>query len=146
MPQLFSDTKCTSDNGTTSWEAIYKLFMDEEPRVIKRVAMGDASSSYETTYSDVTNSFLHRIFARKKILSYIDMVKWIIDNLNIVEMTFLNSTETIIGSFKDEYLEKMYHIPDPQKIYHKNFLQKFAEGNKLELEPIRQWIYDLDQT
>lgn len=63
----------------------------------------------------VANSFLHIIVARPKILPYIDMIRWVIDNLDITDRLFLTPKKKIIGSFKVEYLRKIYHIPPPQK-------------------------------
>ena len=50
------------------------------------------------------------------------MVRWIIDNLNIEDRTFLTSKGTMIGSFKAKDLKLMYHIPNPKKVYDKQFL------------------------
>ena len=63
--------------------------------------------------------------AQPKIVPYTDMVKWIIDNLNIAERKFQNSRETIIGCFKAEDLHKMYHFPDPQCIYDRKYVEDF---------------------
>ena len=65
------------------------------------------------------------------------MVKWIIDNINIADMTFLTSRKIVIGSFTAQDLKKMYHIPDPQKVYGKFFLEQFASGNEVESDPIK---------
>lgn len=45
----------------------------------------DSNMILKTTYSDVANSFLHRIVARPRILPYIDMVLWVVENLSSVE-------------------------------------------------------------
>ena len=78
--------------------------------------MVDASDSSEPTIEEVSNSFLQRIATRPKILPYIDIVKWIIDNLDIEDRNFLTSRGKMIGSFKAKYLKIMYHIPDPKKV------------------------------
>ena len=44
-----------------------------------------------------------------------DMIRWVIENLIIEDRQFRNSRMELIGSFKAEDLNKMYHIPDPQE-------------------------------
>ena len=34
IPPLFTDTTCASESGSTSWEAMYKLFEDEKPHMV----------------------------------------------------------------------------------------------------------------
>lgn len=75
---------------------------------------------------------MHRITARPKILPYIDMVIWIIDNLNIGDNKFLINRGMMICSFKFEDLKLMYHIPDPEKVYDKEFLAQFTNENELK--------------
>lgn len=113
MPPLFSHTTCTIGSGTSSWESIYQLLESEGPKVIQRVSITNTTSSFESSNYEFDNSFLHRIVARLKILPYTNMVKWIIENINIIDNTFLTSRKTGIGSFTVEYLKKMYHIPYP---------------------------------
>jgi len=80
---------------------MYNLFEEENPIVeaVKKATF-DVSSSCKTNFSNVTNSFLHRIFACPKILPYADMIKWMIDNVNIEDITFLMSGKMIVGFFK----------------------------------------------
>ena len=33
----------------------------------------------------------------------------------------------------------MYHIPDPHKVYNKDFIKEFAASNEVQSEPIREW-------
>lgn len=33
----------------------------------------------------------------------------------------------------------MYHLPEPEKKYNKDFLKKFADENEIESTPIRRW-------
>ena len=56
MPGLFSDIVCSLDVGNASWEYIYKIFENEGTITAK-----DSTPVSNTTYSDVVNSFLHRL-------------------------------------------------------------------------------------
>ena len=98
---------------------MYKLFEDEKPHKVQTKEIVDDLDTLEATIEEVANYFLHRIDAQPKILPYTDMVRWIIDNLNIRDMTFLTSIGMMIGSFKAEDLKLVYHIPDSEKVYDK---------------------------
>ena len=110
---LFSDTNCNKDCGIYSWEAMYKLFEDEKPRVIVKITSAGASISSHPTYFDVACSFIHKVATRPKILPYTYMVKWVIYHLNIEDRTFKDSKGENIGSFRAEELRIMYHLPIP---------------------------------
>lgn len=59
---MFTNTTCTPNIGTTSWEDMYNIFKEEEPRVVERNATkNDSTSTSETTWINVANSHLHRI-------------------------------------------------------------------------------------
>lgn len=75
--------------------------------------MIDETNSSEPSYFKVTCSFLYRIAARPKDLPYTNMVKWLIDNLNIIDRMFKNSKQENMGSFTLEDLRIMYHFPMP---------------------------------
>ena len=34
----------------------------------------------------------------------------------------------------------MYHLPNPQKVYDKDFIKDFAASNETHSEPIREWM------
>lgn len=124
---LFTDTTCGPESESSSWESMYKLLEDEKPYKIQRIETIGTPDSFEATTGEVTNSFLHRIPTRPKILPYNGMVRFVIDNLNIGDRTFLTSRGTIIGSFKAEDLKVMYHLLDPEKVYDKEFIAHFTK-------------------
>ena len=122
MSSLFSDTVCNKDCGSSSWEAMYKLFEDEGPRVIDKVSATCTNSTSDATLFGVACSYIHWIAATPKILPYTDMVKWAIDHLNIEDRIFKNSRGEIMGSFKAEDLAAMYHLPTPQQRYNNKYV------------------------
>ena len=83
MAPLYTDTACNRDAGIATWEGMYNLLEEENPRVMEVVATAGSQSSSETSLTELACSFLHRIAARPKILPYTDMVKWILDNVDI---------------------------------------------------------------
>lgn len=70
------------------------------------------------------------------------MVKWIIENINIFDWAFQNSRQMVIRSFTAKDLKRMYHIPDPQKVYYKAFLEHFTTENEESSDLIRQWRFN----
>jgi len=104
MLALFSDTICTKDYGHSSWEAMYKFF--EESKVTQRTMIVDDTILVSNiTSSDVANFFLHRIAATPRLLPYIDMVRWVVDNLSIFYWRIITSKHTVIGYFTNEDLQ-----------------------------------------
>lgn len=81
---------------------IYKLFEDENLRVIVKhtVVVDDSPPSNGVVWNDVANSLFHKIVAHPKILPYTYMVRWVVDQLEITDRTFITSRKTTIGSFK----------------------------------------------
>lgn len=135
---LISDTTCSGLIRTT-WQGTYNLIEAEEPQLTTVQAIADSTRKSEGTLKDLADSFLHRIAAREQILPYTDVVRWAIEEIQILDRTFSTKDERIFGSFKADDLRQMYHLPEPEKIYNKAFLEKFADENEVESEPIWDW-------
>lgn len=135
---LISDTTC-SGLGRTTWQSTYNLIEIEEPKVTTVEATADSTRKSEGTLKDLADSFLHRIAAREQILPYIDVVRWAIEEIPILDRTLSTRDGRIFGSFQADDLRQMYHLPELEKIYNKAFLEKFANENEVESEPIRDW-------
>lgn len=80
MAPLYTDISCKGDVGISTWEGIYKLLEEENPRIMKVTVVSDSQGSSEASLEELACSFLHRIAARPKIIPYTDMIKWILDN------------------------------------------------------------------
>ena len=103
------------------------------------MAAADPFKKSDATLKELADSFLHRIAAREQVLPYTDVVRWEIEEIPIVDRTFHTRDGRIFGSFKSEHLREMYHLPEPEKIYNKDFVEKFAAENEVPSEPIRDW-------
>ena len=106
-----------------TWEGVYNLLESENPKVtIAKVSVPDednSDSDSEITERTLANSFLHRIAAREKIIPYYDVIRWVINSVEIKDRMFISASGASFGSFKAEDLKAMYHLPDPQKVYNK---------------------------
>lgn len=88
MTPLYTDTTCNKDTGITTWEGMYSLLEEEDPKVMEVTANAGSRGSSEASITDLACSFLHRIVARPKLLPYTNMVKWVLDNVDIMYKEF----------------------------------------------------------
>jgi len=130
MVPLFSDTTCSKDKGTSTWEAMYNLLEEEQPRPLVTKAVIDAQQSSNASYFETTCSFLHCIVARPKTIAYTNMVKWVIEEVYIIDRTFKNHRKEVMGSFSTDSLRLMYQLQEPQELYNKQLLEQFAKENE----------------
>jgi len=59
MVPLFFDTTCSKDGGTSTWETMYNLLEEEQPRPLVTKATTDAQESSDASYFEIACSFLH---------------------------------------------------------------------------------------
>lgn len=85
----------------------------EKPKVTKGHSTPNGPVESEDTLADLADSFLHQIAPLPKVLLYNDMVKRVIESINITDRTLFTFEKRIFGSFKREDLKKMYHLPKP---------------------------------
>lgn len=119
---------------------MYDLLEEKKPRPLVAKATTNANISSDTSFFKTTCSFLHRIAARLKIIPYTDMVKWIIDMVDVLDKEFKNSRQEFMGSFSPDNLRLMYNLPKPQNLYNKQFLEKFAKENEDLADITCNWI------
>lgn len=80
MAHLYTNTTCTREAGISTWEGMYRLLEEENPKVMKVTIVANSQGSSEASLKELACSFLHRIAKRPKILPYTNMIKWILDN------------------------------------------------------------------
>lgn len=134
MIPFFSDTTHIKDGGTTSWEAMYNLLEEEKPRPLEMKATTNVEESFDASYFEETCSFLKKIASRPKILPYTYMVKCVTYNINVSDITFRNARHEVMGFFTLDSLRQMYHLPKPQNLSKKDFLEHFSKENEDPLD------------
>lgn len=139
MSTIFSNKVCNANGGATAWEVIYNRIEDEHPKVTVTNMMVDSIKPSGLQFKDVSYYFLQKIGAREKFLPYTDMIRWVVENLTIEDRQFRNSRMELMGSFKEEDLKKMYHMPNPQDIHDKSYVANFAKKNKEPFKMIQGW-------
>ena len=83
MVSIFSNTIYNANGEETTWEVIYNKLEDEHPKVVVTKATTHSIKPSGLQFRDATCSFLHRIGERAKILPYIDIIRWVVENLTI---------------------------------------------------------------
>ena len=130
MTPLFMDTTCNRDGGISIWDAMYNILEEEQPRILETKVTVDRRDSLSASMFEIACSFLHSIAARLKIIPYIDMVKWVIDEADISDREIKTRSLEVMGSFTRDNLWLIYHLPEPQVIYNRQFIENFAKENE----------------
>lgn len=107
MAPISSVTVYSSNEGETTWEVIYNRLEDERPKITITRTTINSTRPLGLQFKDVSCSFLHRIGARAKILPYMDMILWVVENLTIEDRQFRNSRNEVMGSFRAEDMENV---------------------------------------
>ena len=103
--------------GKTSLEGVYNVLEAEGPTIIQEGrATTDSNKKLESTVKELASSYLHKIAARANVFPYNDLVRWVIESINITDTTFFTSGGRMFGSFKEKYINKLYHLPNLHKI------------------------------
>ena len=98
-------------------------------RILETNVIVERQDSSDASMLEIACSFLHRIATRLKIIPYIDIVKWVIDEADISDREFRTRSQGVIRSFTSNNLWLMYHLPELQVIYNRQFIENFAKEN-----------------
>jgi len=104
MMPLYTDTTCNRDAGITTWESMYSLLEEENPKIMEVTTTAGSHGSYEASITELACSFLHRIAARPKVLPYMDMVKWVLDSADITNRQFKTQCQQLTESLFSQNL------------------------------------------
>ena len=99
MTSLYTDTTCNKDVGITTWEGMYSILKEENPKMMEVTATTGSHGSSEASITELACSFLHRIGARPKILPYTDMVKRVLDKAEITDRQFKTQSQELMKLF-----------------------------------------------
>jgi hypothetical protein len=95
---------------------------------------------------DITETELHKVVARPRLVSYTDMITWALDKVDVPTRSILNEQGVVIGSFKPEYIQVMYKLsPNYRQTYNTEFVAAFqrkqcVEGGQTYPDMIRGWV------
>jgi hypothetical protein len=100
---IIFDTSPRSINTVKTWTQVSNVFQRE------MINCSDDSNDNEkediyTKYKFVTQSEIHKIAARPRLLLYCDMIKWALDHADILTRTIFNEKKVAIGTFRPEHI------------------------------------------
>ena len=104
MTPLYTDATCNRDAGITTWEGMYSLLEEENLKVTEVTTTAGSHGSSEAFITEIACSFLHRIAARPKIIPYTDMVKWVLDSVDITNRQFKTQGQELTESLFSQNL------------------------------------------
>jgi len=101
MTPLYTNTTCNRDAGISTWEGMYSLLEEENPRVMEVETTAGSHSSSEVSITELACSFLHRIVARPKILPYMEVP----DSTHITNRQFKTQGQELTESLFSQKFE-----------------------------------------
>jgi hypothetical protein len=83
---------------------------------------------------------MHKIAVRPQLLPYCDMIRWVLDHVDIPTRMIINKQKVMIGTFREKHLRAMYKLSPTPNLTHN---AKFLEGFKKECEQYAKLLSDL---
>jgi hypothetical protein len=79
-----------------------------------------------TKYKIIIREKLHKVVARPRLLPYYDMIRWVLDHVDIPTRTIISEQKVTVGTFRLENLQTMYKLPPTLNFtYNVEFLEDF---------------------
>jgi hypothetical protein len=122
-----SDTSPRSIDSVRNWSYISEVLQSE------LVNCSDDSSDNEkddlaTKYKIIIQAEMHKVAARPHLLPYYDMIRWVLDHVDIPTRTIISEQKVTIGTFRPEHLQAMYKLPSTSNFtYNAEFLEDFKQ-------------------
>jgi hypothetical protein len=97
------NTSPRSFNTVKTWTYISDILQS------KSVNCSDDSNNNEkddlaTRYKIFIQAEMHKIAARPQLLPYYDMIRWVLDQVDIPTRTIINEQKVMVGTFRSEHL------------------------------------------
>jgi hypothetical protein len=137
---VVSDTLPQSINSVKTWSYVSNILQSES------VNYSDDSSDNEkddlsTKYKIVAQAEMHKIATRPQLRPYCDMIRWVLDHVDVPTRTIISEQKVTIGTFRTEHLWAMYKLsPTPNLTHNAEFLESFK---KKEWEQYEIFLSDL---
>ena len=100
---ILSDTSPRSIDVVKSWTQVVNILHYELVNFPNDLG-DDETEDLATKYKIVSQSKIHKIATRPRLLPYNDMIGWALDNVDIPTRTIFNSQKVVVGSFWLEHL------------------------------------------
>jgi hypothetical protein len=143
-----SNTSPRSVDSIRTWSYISEVLQSD------LVNCSDDSSDNKkddmtTKYKIVIQAEMQKVAARPHLLPYYEMIRWVLDHVDIPTRTIINEKKVIVGTFRPKNLQAMYKVPPTSKFtYNAEFLEDFKHkkceqyGKRLS-DLIKDWVSHL---
>jgi hypothetical protein len=99
-----------------------------------------------TKYKIVVQSGMHRVATRPLLLPYYDMIRWVLDHIDLPTRTIISDQWTRVQTFRLENIQTMYKLPATSEYtYDVEFLEGFKKKECTEFDKtmpglIKDWV------
>jgi hypothetical protein len=122
---ILFDTSPRRIDIVKSWMQVFNMLQYELVNFLDD-SSDDETKDLATKYKIVSQSELHKIETRSRLLPYNDMISWVLDNVDIPTRTIFNSQKVAVVSFQPKHIQVMYKLsPVSNFVYNASFLVDF---------------------
>jgi hypothetical protein len=114
---IISDTSPRSINTVKTWTQVSDV-LQRELINCSDDSSGNEKEDISIKYKVVTQSEIHKIAARPRLLPYCDMIKWALDHVDIPTRTIFNEQKVAVGTFRPEHIWEMYKLSPTPRFTH----------------------------
>jgi len=137
---ILSGTSPRNIDIVKTWTHVFNIFEYKLINCPNDLSDNEKEDLYKK-YKVVAQSKMHKVATRSRIFPYCDMIRWVLDHVDVPTRTIFNSQKVVVGSFQPEHLQAMYKLsPTPKYTYNADFLEGFK---KKECEQFRKRLSDL---
>jgi hypothetical protein len=133
---VLSDTSPRAIDTVKSWTQVFDILQHELINYLEDSG-NEVSETHATKLRDISQSELHKIVARLRLMLYNDMIGWALENVDISTRSIYNSQKVDVGSFQPEHIQVMYKLsPIFKYSYDVAFILEFEKQECTQYEKI----------
>jgi hypothetical protein len=103
---VISDTSPKSIDTVKSWMQVFNILQYELVNCLYD-SSDKEKEDLAIKFKNITQSELHKIATRLRLLPYNDMIGWALENVDIPTKTIFISQKVAVGSFRPKYVQVM---------------------------------------
>jgi hypothetical protein len=141
---VLSDTSPRVVGTIKTWTQVCDILQYELDNCPKELDY-EGTENQETKLKYISQSELHKIATRPRLIPYNDVIGWALSNVDVTTRTIYNSQKVVVGSFRSEHIQVMYKLsPAFKHSCNTSFLKEFnkeecPEGVKNYPDLIKYW-------
>jgi hypothetical protein len=125
------DISPRSINSIKTWSYISNILQSES------INCSDDSSDNEkddlsTKYKIITQEEMQKRVVRPQLLPYCDMIRWVLDHVDIATRTIISKQKVTIGTFRPKNLRAMYKLSPMLNLTHNDEFIEYFKNKECE--------------